>query len=109
MSARFPVGPLADRHGAAPRTVLTELGCTPAVVRTYRERGIPAAAAAGLAATVGCTPEQLWPTWFEDLAAAEADRRRRTTTDPAVVSAGLARVLHRIRAHQGDSPLRGVA
>jgi hypothetical protein len=88
---------------------LAELGCTPAVVRTYRERGIAAAAAARLAAEVGCTPEQLWPTWVEDLAAAEADRRRRTATDPAAVGAGLALVLHRIRAHQGDSPLSGTA
>lgn len=78
MSARFPVGPLADAMGTTRAGVLLDLGCTPAATTRYLNRGIPAGAAQVLAETADLDHRRVWPYWDEVVAEAEQDRARRT-------------------------------
>lgn len=77
MSARFPVGPLADAMGTTRPGVLLDLGCTPAMTNRYLYRGIPVGVAEALADMAGLDVRQVWPYWDEVVAEAEQDRARR--------------------------------
>jgi hypothetical protein len=92
VSARFPVGPLADAMSTTRPGVLLDLGCTPAATTRYLHRGIPVGAAEVLADQAGLDVREVWPYWDEVLAEAEQDRARR--------NAGAGELLARARRPQ---------